>query len=147
MTGTATGGTPTDATTSTNSPVRAVPEVVRRASADAGRPGLSSEVRFRIAPEEPVFAGHYPDFPIFPGVCVVECAHRAALATAPGAGTIELRALESARFIGPVFPGDVLTVRADWKPADGGWTYTATAATERGTSAKVRLGFRTEVTP
>ncbi|AQW53934.1 3-hydroxyacyl-ACP dehydratase FabZ family protein [Streptomyces violaceusniger] len=131
--------------TSTNSPVRAEPEVVRRASADAGKPGLSSEVRFRIEPEEPVFAGHYPDFPIFPGVCVVECAHRAALATAPGA--ISLRALESARFIGPVFPGDVLTVRADWKAADGGWTYTATAATERGPSAKVRLGFRTEVRP
>ncbi|WP_256923520.1 3-hydroxyacyl-ACP dehydratase FabZ family protein [Streptomyces sp. 13-12-16] len=105
--------------------------------------GPRSEVRFSIEGSEPVFAGHYPDFPIFPGVCVVECVHRAAIAAAPGTGSgLSLAALESARFTGPVFPGDVLTVTADWTAVEGGWKCSATASTERGESATVRLRYR-----
>jgi 3-hydroxyacyl-[acyl-carrier-protein] dehydratase len=130
--------------TAAASPVRAAPQVVR-ATAEGGDEALSSRVGFRIDPDEPVFAGHYPDFPIFPGVCVVECVHRAALATAPGA-PLSLAALETARFVGAVFPGDVLTVDGTWTATDGGWTYAATATTERGTAAKVRLRYATEGT-
>ncbi|MFI1227153.1 MULTISPECIES: 3-hydroxyacyl-ACP dehydratase FabZ family protein [unclassified Streptomyces] len=131
-------------TSAAASPVRADAEVVR---IDRDRADPSIEVRFRIEPDEPVFAGHYPDFPIFPGVCVVECAHRAALAAVPVAGAaLSLVALESARFTGPVMPGDVLTVRADWIACEGGWKYRATASTVRGESAKVKLRYRTEET-
>ncbi|WP_326829905.1 hypothetical protein OIE13_09870 [Streptosporangium sp. NBC_01810] len=42
-----------------------------------------NEVAITISPDEPVFAGHYPGFPIFPGMCVVEVVHRGALLTAP----------------------------------------------------------------
>ena len=61
--------------------MRGAVRVVRPGSTDPDVPPARAEVR--IDPSEPVFAGHYPDFPIFPGVCVVECVHRSALATAP----------------------------------------------------------------
>jgi 3-hydroxyacyl-[acyl-carrier-protein] dehydratase len=130
------------------SPVRAAPQVVTAVVQDGTSAGPRSEVRFGIDRSEPVFAGHYPDFPIFPGVCVVECAHRAALAAAPAAAAgLSLAALESARFTGPVFPGDVLTVTAEWTAVSGGWKYAATASTERGEAATVKLRYREGSTP
>ncbi|WP_328788050.1 MULTISPECIES: 3-hydroxyacyl-ACP dehydratase FabZ family protein [unclassified Streptomyces] len=124
-----------------NSPVRAVIRVLRPARADGGDGELRSSAETLVEAEEPVFAGHYPDFPIFPGVCVVECVHRAARATAPAAG-LSLAALESARFVGAVFPGDTLTVELRWKPREDGWSATGEASTARGTAAKVRLRYR-----
>ncbi|MGI5531157.1 hypothetical protein ACQEVX_28375 [Streptomyces syringium] len=87
-----------------------------------------------------MFAGHYPDFPIFPGVCVVDCAHRSALATAPE--PVELAAVESARFTGPAFPGDVLDFALKWRRKDDDWRLSATATTARGAAASVRLRYR-----
>ncbi|WP_370422128.1 3-hydroxyacyl-ACP dehydratase FabZ family protein [Streptomyces sp. QH1-20] len=100
----------------------------------------NAATRFTVSPDEPVFAGHYPDFPIFPGVCVVDCAHRGALATAPE--PVELAAVESARFTGPAFPGDVLDFALKWRRKDGDWRLSATATTERGAAASVRLRYR-----
>ncbi|MEV5241995.1 hypothetical protein AB0K89_23250 [Streptomyces cinnamoneus] len=99
-----------------------------------------SATRVPVSPDEPVFAGHYPDFPIFPGVCVVECAHRSALATAPE--PVELAAVESARFTGPAFPGDVLSFDLKWRNKDGSWQVSVTAATARGDAASMRLRYR-----
>ncbi len=126
------------------SPVRAGVEVVRYAEPQEAAERWASRARLRIDADEPVFEGHYPDFPIFPGVCVVECVHLAALATAPEVGPLTLGALDSARFVGAVFPGDVLTVDAEWSPVDGGWRCAATASTEAGVAAKVRLRYRRE---
>ncbi|MFI1258737.1 3-hydroxyacyl-ACP dehydratase FabZ family protein [Streptomyces netropsis] len=100
----------------------------------------SAATRFVVSPDEPVFAGHYPDFAIFPGVCVVDCAHRGALATAPE--PVELAAVESARFTGPAFPGDVLDFTLKWRRKDGDWRLSATATTARGAAASVRLRYR-----
>lgn len=61
-----------------------------------------------VDPSEPILAGHFPGFPIFPGVCLVELAHRAALVALPG--STRLVAIDSARFIAPVFPDDEVTV-------------------------------------
>ncbi|MET9648318.1 3-hydroxyacyl-ACP dehydratase FabZ family protein [Streptomyces syringium] len=100
----------------------------------------SAATRFTVSADEPVFAGHYPDFPIFPGVCVVDCAHRGALATAPE--PVELAAVESARFTGPAFPGDVLDFALKWRRKDGDWRLSASATTARGAAASVRLRYR-----
>ncbi|QTR04505.1 hypothetical protein J7S33_06415, partial [Saccharothrix algeriensis] len=60
-----------------------------------------------IDPEQPVFPGHYPGFPIFPGVCVVECVNLGAQAAPPVPGArLTLAGVQSTRFQGPVFPGD-----------------------------------------
>jgi len=91
---------------------------------------------------EKVFAGHFPGFPIFPGVCVVEYVQRGALATLPEPGSA-LAAVESARFLGPVFPGSTLSCEFTWlrDDATGGWRCRAEATTERGLAARVRLRF------
>ncbi|MGW7097578.1 3-hydroxyacyl-ACP dehydratase FabZ family protein [Streptomyces sp. NPDC054874] len=122
------------------SPVTGSPLVVSPRGDDG-----SAATRFTVSPDEPVFAGHYPDFPIFPGVCVVECAHLSALATAPE--PVELSAVRSARFTGPAFPGDTLDFRLDWRRKDGGWLVSVTAVTERGDAAAMRLRYRGAGTP
>ncbi|MFI7291519.1 3-hydroxyacyl-ACP dehydratase FabZ family protein [Streptomyces anulatus] len=122
------------------SPVTGAPLVVSPRGDDG-----TAATRFAVSPDEPVFAGHYPDFPIFPGVCVVECAHLSALATAPE--PVELSAVRSARFTGPAFPGDILDFRLQWRREDGGWQVSVTAVTARGDAASMRLRYRSAGTP
>ncbi|HET9140287.1 hypothetical protein [Actinophytocola sp.] len=94
-----------------------------------------------VRPDEPVFAGHYPDFPVLPGVCVIECVHRTALADRPD-GT--LASVELARFLGPVRPGDELSIELTWSDTPAGWRCSAEVATGRARVAQVRLGYRTQ---
>ena len=67
-----------------------------------------------VTRNEPFFAGHFPDFPVMPGVLIVE-------AMAQAAGVLVLKniadrdsklvllvAIENARFRKPVVPGDTL---------------------------------------
>lgn len=95
-----------------------------------------------VPADDPIFAGHYPGFPIFPGVALIECVHRSALATAPGGQDLRLAAVESTRFTGPTFPGDELTVDLRWKAAEGAWRCVAEVRSPRGEAAKVRLRYR-----
>ncbi|MCP2163195.1 3-hydroxyacyl-ACP dehydratase FabZ family protein [Goodfellowiella coeruleoviolacea] len=100
-----------------------------------------AEVTFTVSADEPVFAGHYPNFPIFPGMCVLEIAHRGALLTAPEPG-LALAAMKSARFTAPVFAGDRLTVAVDWKRDRERWTCVARARAGDRDVAVVRLDYR-----
>ncbi|WUT00003.1 hypothetical protein OHA46_26425 [Streptomyces sp. NBC_00708] len=104
--------------------------------------------RFTVGEDETVLPGHYPGFPIFPGVCLVECAHLGALATAPGdAKDAELAAVESTRFTGPVFPGDRVEIAMGWKRTPAGeWQCRAKLTTDRGDAATVRLRYRARTT-
>ena len=94
-------------------------------------PGRATS-RFTLDPAEPLLAGHYPGFPIFPGVCLVECAHRTSLAALDGPG--RLTEVESARFLGPVFPGDTVhtetVAEAVPEAVGGGWRCRARLAAE-----------------
>lgn len=61
--------------------------------------------------EDPIFRGHYPGFAIYPGVCLIEAAHKVALAHAAQNGsTTSLVSVISARFRRPVFPGNRIIV-------------------------------------
>ncbi|MFE6767560.1 3-hydroxyacyl-ACP dehydratase FabZ family protein [Streptomyces fimicarius] len=129
-------GTPPRAASPVTAPVRIVGTPRR---ADDG--SLSAATVCTADPDEAFFAGHYPGFPIFPGVCVIECVHRSALLVLPSA---RLAAIESARFRGPVLPGDELSVElaltADsGTGGDDAWRVAATVRTIRGTAATVRL--------
>ncbi|MFI9152070.1 3-hydroxyacyl-ACP dehydratase FabZ family protein [Streptomyces sp. NPDC053367] len=116
-------------------PVQSVPEVVSAGPAAAS-------TRVPVGPGERVFPGHYPGFPIFPGVCVVEHVHLSALAAPPEPGLrLRLEAIESTRFLSPVFPGDELTVELTWEHKNGRWRCKGVAGTARGRAAAVRLRF------
>lgn len=110
-----------------------------------GRPTLTqlpSEVdgnwvavlEFEVSAREPVFAGHYPDLPIFPGVCLVECVHLAVRQVVPDSPAA-LVAVDSIRFHSPVFPHDVITISLRWDRRG----CEARVDTVRGQAAVVRL--------
>lgn len=124
-------------------PVVAPVRVVR--SGPAAGSLWEAAVTVPIGAQEPVFPGHYPGFPIFPGVCVIECVHLSGLeAPPPGVAGLELAAVETARFLSPVFPDDELDVRLRWSGGSGAWTCAAEVATDRGPAARVRLRFTGE---
>lgn len=102
-----------------------------------------AETRFTVRENETVLSGHYPGFPIFPGVCLVESAHLSALATAPARGAVTvLTAIESTRFTGPVYPGDELSVELDWKfRVESVWHCTVKIRSVRGNAASVKLRY------
>ncbi|MEU9987499.1 3-hydroxyacyl-ACP dehydratase FabZ family protein [Streptomyces sp. NPDC007971] len=103
----------------------------------------ATAARFTVDAAETVLPGHYPGFPIFPGVCLVECTHQGALATVPEkAEAVSLAAVESARFTGPVFPGDRVDIAMAWKQTPAGdWQCRAKLRTGRGPAASVRLRY------
>jgi 3-hydroxyacyl-[acyl-carrier-protein] dehydratase len=60
-----------------------------------------------VDPDLPLLAGHYPDFPIFPGVCLIQCAHDSVRAAAGQRDReVVLEEVDRTRFHHPVFPGD-----------------------------------------
>jgi 3-hydroxyacyl-[acyl-carrier-protein] dehydratase len=67
-----------------------------------------------VTHNEPFFQGHFPDFPVMPGVLIVEAMAQTAgvqvLASIPDRASklVLLVAIESARFRRPVVPGDTL---------------------------------------
>ena len=115
-------------------PVRARPLLTQPPSEVDG--GWTAVLECEVSPREPVFAGHYPDLPIFPGVCLVECVHLAVRQVVPDSPA-GLVAVDSIRFHSPVFPRDVLTISLRWdrRGCEG------RVDTVRGTAAVVRLGF------
>ncbi|MFC0599946.1 hypothetical protein [Streptomyces palmae] len=100
--------------------------------------------RVVVGADEPAFDGHYRGFAILPGVCLIELAHRTAMAAlppAPAAGRARLAAVEAARFQDPVFPGEAVTVELKWERTEDGWRCRTVLSTERGPSARVRLAY------
>jgi 3-hydroxyacyl-[acyl-carrier-protein] dehydratase len=77
---------------------------------------------------EPFFAGHFPDYPIMPGVLVVEAMAQAGgvllLAEIPDRDSrlVVFTGIERAKFRRPVVPGDQLRIEIDvlsWKSRAG----------------------------
>lgn len=85
-----------------------------------------------ISAQEPVFAGHFPGNPIFPGVYIVEgLAQASALLTfktyeAEGTAfkrEVLLASVDDVRLRRPVVPGDVLYYRVKLKRRRGPWAW------------------------
>jgi 3-hydroxyacyl-[acyl-carrier-protein] dehydratase len=89
---------------------------------------------------DPVFDGHYPGFPILPGLYLVEYVHATVVAARP-TGSRRATAVDRVRFISPVYPGDTVTITATLSDSDGGLLCTATVSTETGPVADVRLRY------
>lgn len=115
-------------------PVRGRPRLVQPPSEVDGC--WTAVLELDVSPGEPVFAGHFPDLPIFPGVCLVECVHLAVRQVVPDSPA-GLVAVDSVRFQSPVFPHDVITISLRWDQH----VCEARVGTDRGPAAVVRLGL------
>ena len=81
-------------------------------------PGKSIVAIKNVSANEPFFQGHFPDFPIMPGVLIIEAlAQAAGLAVATlekGGGKLGvLAAIDGVKIKKQVFPGDVLRLEAE----------------------------------
>lgn len=86
----------------------------------------------RLDPTDPVFTGHFPEQPVYPGVLQVETMGQTALCLTSflvrgsvelpnGGKPADVRALKIifAQYLEPLFPGDVLTLQASILDEDG----------------------------
>jgi 3-hydroxyacyl-[acyl-carrier-protein] dehydratase len=97
-------------------------------ASSAGRQAVGT---VRVDPADPVFAGHYPGCPVLPGLYVLDHVDQVV-----AAGRVV--ALDRAKFLRPVRPGDELRINATIG-ADG--TCVATVHTKSGQVAEFRLRY------
>ena len=101
-------------------------------------PGESLHAIKNVTVNEPIFTGHFPNQPIFPGVLILE-----AMAQATGLlgfKTVENRsdnelylfaAIDNARFKQPVLPGDTMHLHVEFlKERRGMWKFYGEAKVE-----------------
>ena len=82
-------------------------------------PGTFAEAATSFAADDPIFAGHFPDNPLVPGVILTEAlAQTAGIAAASGCPEgsrplFLLSAIRSMKFFRPVRPGEHVDLRAE----------------------------------
>ena len=91
------------------------------------RPGVSSVGIKCVTINEPFFIGHFPEFPVMPGVLIVEAMAQTGavlmsktLDVDVATKTIMFMSVDNARFRSPVRPGDMLRMHVDVLRARGG---------------------------
>lgn len=80
-------------------------------------PGVSVKAELDVDPALPLFEGHFPDYPVLPGVIIMEALAQAAsfsiLVAREAQGTLGFFAgIDKAKFRNQVRPGDTLTLEA-----------------------------------
>ncbi len=82
-------------------------------------PGVFAETATSFAPEDPIFAGHFPGNPLVPGVILTEAlAQTAGIAAASGYSEnakplFLLSAIRSMKFFRAIRPGEQIDLRAE----------------------------------
>jgi 3-hydroxyacyl-[acyl-carrier-protein] dehydratase len=89
-----------------------------------------------VDPDDPNLRGHFPGFPIYPGVFVVETLCQA-MGEAFGDNGVRpaLREVKSLRLTAPLEGGDELTLTATVTPHEAGWRVRATGTRRDGKAA------------
>jgi 3-hydroxyacyl-[acyl-carrier-protein] dehydratase len=84
---------------------------------------MHREITFEIPADHPAFAGHFPGRPILPGVLLLDAAvynlleaSRTAALQPPEAIGSSCR-ISAAKFLNPVSPGEILTIRYETSPS------------------------------
>ena len=79
-----------------------------------------SGVTLRLLPESPVYKGHFPGYPITPGVCLVEMALEA-IGQMAGLD-VKLVAAKNIKFTSPVIPEEGMELRFNISGEGENWT-------------------------
>jgi 3-hydroxyacyl-[acyl-carrier-protein] dehydratase len=108
--------------------------------AEATPQGTRVTVRLPVNQATPQMAGHYPGFPILPGVLLIDCVRQAA-GFAHGA-ELRLRSIDRARFARPLLPGDELELSLLVTPQPSGQV----TAQARGVRADGQMAAELHVT-
>ncbi|MBR6588386.1 MAG: hypothetical protein IKK82_13320 [Kiritimatiellae bacterium] len=69
------------------------------------------ETTLRFSSDEPFFKGHYPDFPVTPGVMLIDRAVTAAKSML--GGDFVLKGIKKVKFSNPVFPGETVSLKVE----------------------------------
>ncbi|WP_211233978.1 3-hydroxyacyl-ACP dehydratase FabZ [Chitinilyticum litopenaei] len=110
--------------------------------------GKSIRAIKNVSMNEPFFQGHFPSYPVMPGVLILEALAQAAgvltfksIDPAPSENTILFYAgIDNARFKRQVVPGDQLVLEAEITASKRGiWKYTARALVDGELAAEADL--------
>lgn len=118
-------------------------------------PGESARSRWTLSGEENFFSGHFPGFPLLPGVLIVEAlaqtAGLAAAAMPENRGRLAVFAgIEKVRFRRQVVPGDTLEMEmaiTRWRRSLAEATGTATVDGEKACEATLRFAVTDQELP
>lgn len=94
----------------------------------AVEPGVVIRGLKNVTMNEPYFPGHFPGYPVMPGVLILEAltqisgalAVASGMTTADGAPDVTFTGLERCRFKRQVVPGDQLVLESRWEPGEAG---------------------------
>ena len=104
--------------------------------------GQSARAQKLVTVNEPYFQGHFPGYPVMPGVLVLEALVQLSTFLAASSGLPvpnAIRTLDSVRFKRQVIPGDRLTLETTMR-ADGRFDVRASVDGELATEATIVLG-------
>jgi 3-hydroxymyristoyl/3-hydroxydecanoyl-(acyl carrier protein) dehydratase len=101
--------------------------------------GGQASATVQTDPADPVFGGHYPGFPLFPGVYLVDIVYQTLLSAFDLPASLCLTEIVACRFRGPVFAGDRLSIELSMSSDNTGMVCQAQLATARGPVADLRL--------
>jgi 3-hydroxyacyl-[acyl-carrier-protein] dehydratase len=102
-------------------------------------PGKEIVALKNVTINEPYFAGHFPHYPVMPGVLIIEAMAQASAVLAfksfnfksDASSVYHLVGVDEARFKKPVMPGDQLIIKAQvTRNLRGIWKFTAQALVE-----------------
>lgn len=80
----------------------------------------ASGATLRLLPESPVYQGHFPGYPITPGVCLVQIALE--LIGEMAGRSVRLVAAKNIKFVAPVFPSDGTELRFNLSGEGENWS-------------------------
>ena len=95
---------------------------------DACEPGASIRGLKNVTMNEPYFQGHFPDYPVMPGVLILEAltqisgvlAVQSGMVDDEGGPALSFDGIDACRFKRQVVPGDQLVLDSRWRPGESG---------------------------